>query len=92
MLSDEQLLDRAYIHVPRGWPKTITEQDFERSKAEYLQRMRQEINRFTLATRKVITDDLCEPVPDSAWTDKIHDGVIHGSFGSFGSFKNPASK
>jgi len=51
MMSDEQLLDLAYIHIPRGWPKTITELDFERSKAEYLQRMRQEINRFTLATR-----------------------------------------
>lgn len=51
MLSDEQLLDLAYIHIPRGWSKTITECDFERSKAEYLQRIRQEINRFTLATR-----------------------------------------
>ena len=51
MLSDEQLLDLAYIHIPRGWSKTITERDFERSKAEYLYRMRQEKNRFTLATR-----------------------------------------
>ena len=51
-MTDEQLLDLAYIHVPRGWPKTLCERDFERSKAEYLQRMRQEINRFALATRR----------------------------------------
>lgn len=77
MLSDEQLLDLAYIHVPRGWPKTITERDFERSKAEYLQRVRQELNRFPLATRKVIADDLGEPAPDSALTDKVHGGGKH---------------
>lgn len=51
MLSDEQLLDIAYIRIPRGWSKTITERDFERSKAEYLQRMRKETNRLTLVTR-----------------------------------------
>ena len=50
-MNDEQLLDLAYIHIPRGLSKTITERDFECSKSEYLQRMRQEINRFILATR-----------------------------------------
>lgn len=50
-MKDEQLFDCSYIHIPRKWPKTITEQDFERSKAEYLQRMQQKINRFALATR-----------------------------------------
>lgn len=41
--------------------------------------------------RNVIKDDLIsdEPVPDSAWTDKIPDSVLHGSFGSF---KNHVSK
>ena len=50
-MNDEQLLDLAYIHVPRGWSKTITERDFERGKAEYLQRMRKEIHLFDIATR-----------------------------------------
>lgn len=32
----------------------------------------------------LIADDLClDSVPDSAWTDKIPDGVVHGSFGYF---------
>ena len=32
----------------------------------------------------LIADDLCsDSVPDSAWTDKIPDGVVHGSFGNF---------
>ena len=50
-MKDEQLLDCAYIHIPRKWSKTITEQDFERSKAEYLQCTRQEMNYFALITR-----------------------------------------
>lgn len=39
----------------------------------------------------LVMDDLIpdESVPDSAWTDKIPDGVMRGSFGSF---KNPVSK
>lgn len=32
----------------------------------------------------LIADDLyLDSVPDSAWTDKIPDGVVHGSFGNF---------
>lgn len=38
----------------------------------------------------LVKDDMIpNSIPDSAWTDKVPDGVVHGSFGSF---KNPASK